>query len=105
MISNWALIYGREKEALVSLTMVLPSPVLLRRCSSLLSSWVIQALAKAVGAAAVQPPHFTRNASALASKMPFVSSALDVLHPWRLSQSPVSSMCYYSSHESHNTVI
>lgn len=82
MISNWALIYGREKGASVSLTMVLPSPILLGRCSSLLSSWVIQALAKAVGAAAVQPPHFIRNASAFASEMLFVSSALEALHTW-----------------------
>lgn len=105
MISNWALIYGREKGDLVSPTMVLPSPVLLRRCSSLLSSWVIQALAKAVGAAAVQLSRFIRNVSALVSKMPFVYSALEALHTWRLSQSPVSFMCDYSSHESHNTVI
>lgn len=89
----------------MSLTMVLPSPILLRRCSSLLSSWVIQALAKAVGAAAVQPPYFIRNVSALASKMPVVSSALEPLHTWSLSQSPVSLMCYYSSRESHNAVI
>lgn len=92
----------RENEALGSLTMVLPSPILLRRCSSLLSSF---ALAKAVGAAAVQPLHFIRNVSTLASKMPLVPSVSEALHTCSLSQSPVSLMCHYSSHESHNAVI
>lgn len=106
MISNWALIYGREKGTLVSLTIVLPSPILLRRRSSLLSSWVIQALARAVGAAAVQPPHFFRNVSPLASKMLFVSPALETLHTRSTSQSPESLACYYGSCESrHQSVI
>lgn len=89
----------------MSLTVVLPSPILLRSCSALLSSWVIQALAKAVGATAEHPPHFIRNVSAFASKMPLVPSVLEALHTCSLSQSPVSLMCYYSSHESHNAVI
>lgn len=37
---------------------VMPSLIVFRRCSSLLSSWVIQGLAKAVEAAAVQLPRF-----------------------------------------------
>lgn len=88
----------------MSLTMVLPSPNLLRRCSSLLSSWVIQALAKAGGAAAELPHHLMRSVSAFASKMPLVPSVLEALHMCSLSQSPVSLMCY-RGHESHTAVI
>lgn len=101
----WHWFMTGKKGALVSLTMLLPSSILLRNCSALLSSWVIQALAKAVGATAEQPPHFMRNVSAFASKMPLVSSVLESLHTYSLSQSPLSLMCYYSSHESHSAVI
>lgn len=101
----WHWFMTGKKGALVFLTMVLPSPILLRRCSSLLSSWVIQALAKAGAAAAELPPHFMRTVSAFATKMSLKPSILEALHTHSLSQSPVSLMCCYISHGSHNANI
>lgn len=59
--------------------MVTPSFIVFRRCSSLLSSSVMQALAKAVEAAAVQLPCFIRNVF-FWTKKASVSSALEPLH-------------------------